>query len=383
VLYSTAAEPEHVGEEEELDVFQPRRPPLPSRGYAGLFEAHWTESHTGRTVPVRPPANHARPRTGGTHRARRAALRRLSTQVRSASRSGLRSLGEVRAWRRDPVPEPRLPRTLAASAVLTVVVLLAFAVVRDSSAPDPEHENSAGLADQSATIPAMPGVASQTRPSLGGGMADKDKMQAISSRIPASAVRHQPSGHKSGHRDGHAAKPKSDASDGPSRTFRGGGSQSSESGPQYGSYSGARDRQLARWSVQSVNYPDRFWRVRSGAVFLDSVGDSSAARADAGFTVVKGLADSSCYSFIADNGSYLRHRDFRLILSSPDGSQLFRQDATFCRRSGAYDGTVSFESYNYPGRFLRHRNFELWLDPRDDSSLFAADSSFRVASALS
>jgi hypothetical protein len=270
-----------------------------------------------------------------------------------------------------------LLRTLTASAVLTVIMLLAFAVVRDSSVTDSDQDAAGGLSDQSAPIPALPGLPSQTTPPPEPGMADAGSMRPISSRIHASPARHERSGGSTSDRDDKAAKPSPGASGG-------GGSKSSESESQYGSHSETRDPNLVRWSIRSVNYPDRFWRVRSGAVFLDRVGSSSAAatRRDASFTVVKGLADPSCYSFIADGGGYLRHRDFRLVLSSPDGSQLFRQDATFCVRPGAFDGTVSFESYNYPGRYLRHRDFQLWLDRYSGSWGSGADSSFRIASAL-
>ena len=77
-------------------------------------------------------------------------------------------------------------------------------------------------------------------------------------------------------------------------------------------------------------------------------------------------------------GRYLRHYSFRLRLHADNGTPLFRQDATFCARTGSTTGTVSLESYNYPGRFIRHRNFELWVDPADNTERFRADSAFRA-----
>lgn len=67
----------------------------------------------------------------------------------------------------------------------------------------------------------------------------------------------------------------------------------------------------ARKSLQSVNYPDRYWHVSDGFVRLDpvSTGSSATTRQEAGFTVVKGLANSSCYSFTTADGAYPRHRN--------------------------------------------------------------------------
>jgi hypothetical protein len=94
-----------------------------------------------------------------------------------------------------------------------------------------------------------------------------------------------------------------------------------------------------------------------------------------------GLADSQLVSFESVNypGHYLRHQDFRLKLQKSDGSQLFRQDATFKLGPGLADGSwSSFESINYPGHFIRHRNFHLYLE-RGNDDLFRKDSTFRIS----
>ncbi|GAA3792635.1 hypothetical protein GCM10022403_028280 [Streptomyces coacervatus] len=135
-------------------------------------------------------------------------------------------------------------------------------------------------------------------------------------------------------------------------------------------------------SVRSVNYPDRYWHISGDYVKLDPIA-SASARQDATFKVVKGLADSSCYSFAAHDGTYLRHRNFLLRSERNDGSGLFKQDATFCPRASAYSGAVMLESVNYPGRFLRHQNFQLKLDPYQNSDLYRADSAFRFVDGLS
>ncbi|MER5434540.1 AbfB domain-containing protein [Streptomyces sp. NPDC002588] len=134
-------------------------------------------------------------------------------------------------------------------------------------------------------------------------------------------------------------------------------------------------------SVQSVNYPDRYWHVSSGLVKLDSP-RGSESRADSTYTVVKGLTDSSCFSFKTADGNYLRHRNFVLRAERNDGSGLFKQDATFCARPSSYSGAVMLESVNYPGRYLRHKDFQIRLDPYQNSGLYRADSAFRFVAGL-
>ncbi|MGX1269222.1 AbfB domain-containing protein [Streptomyces phaeoluteigriseus] len=137
---------------------------------------------------------------------------------------------------------------------------------------------------------------------------------------------------------------------------------------------------VVRRSVQSVNYPDRYWRVGDGRVRLEAAGGAEF-RADASFTVVNGLAGGSCHSFRASDGTYLRHRDFVLRAERDDGSSLFRQDATFCARA-SQRGAVTLESVNYPGYFLRHQNFQVKLERFQYGGQYASDSAFRLVEAL-
>ncbi|GAA1862538.1 family 43 glycosylhydrolase [Myceligenerans crystallogenes] len=135
---------------------------------------------------------------------------------------------------------------------------------------------------------------------------------------------------------------------------------------------------LGRASLESVNYAGRFVRHQDYLGRMDPVTSSSDSRlrSDATFTVVPGLASSSCYSFQAVNGMFLRHRDYRVRLETNDGSATFRADATFCAETGSVSGSTTFASYNFPARKLRHKNNELWIDPAEDTALFQADSSF-------
>jgi hypothetical protein len=119
--------------------------------------------------------------------------------------------------------------------------------------------------------------------------------------------------------------------------------------------------------------------------------DDLTAREDATFTVVPGLADSSCYSFTSANfpGRYLRHYDYRLRLDPKDSSTYFPQDATFCAQPGNNGTGISWQSYNYPNRYLRHFAYTvfisgnagpMWFDAAGTGG-WANDSSWNMISA--
>ena len=99
------------------------------------------------------------------------------------------------------------------------------------------------------------------------------------------------------------------------------------------------------------------------------------------FTVVEGLADTSCFSFRAPGGKYLRHYDYRLRFDNPDGADLYRKDATFCPLDGVPAGIVRLRSANYPDHFIHRRGNDLYIDKRDGSDAFDADSSFTLEGA--
>jgi hypothetical protein len=131
-------------------------------------------------------------------------------------------------------------------------------------------------------------------------------------------------------------------------------------------------------SLQSVNYPTRYWQEQSSLLNLPVVTSSSttAEKQASTFTVVPGLADSNAFSFRDSAGKYLRHWDFRGRFDANDGSSIFAKDATFVARTGTAAGSVRFESYNYPGYYLRHYNYQLRVDRSDGTDLFRQDSSF-------
>jgi RNA polymerase sigma factor (sigma-70 family) len=137
---------------------------------------------------------------------------------------------------------------------------------------------------------------------------------------------------------------------------------------------------IGRVSLESATAPGRFVAVSGDAGVLTAVGPASdaAARERASLQVVAGLADPSCFSLRRPDGRYLRHSSFRLRLSPDEGTVLFRQDATFCPRTGLRTGSVSLESVNYQGFFLRHVDDQMWIDKNDGSTQFQADSSFFI-----
>ncbi|MFF3812260.1 AbfB domain-containing protein [Streptomyces bacillaris] len=141
--------------------------------------------------------------------------------------------------------------------------------------------------------------------------------------------------------------------------------------------------------VTTWGHTDRYLRHADSLAFTEIVGAGSSAtlKQDATYTVRRGLADSSCYSFESVNypGQFLRHAESRVRNSPSENSALFRQDATFCARSGIGGTGVTFESINLPGSFLRHYDSAVYIASGDGGSGFnrpqtlTADSSWSLA----
>ncbi|MZE55490.1 beta-galactosidase [Streptomyces sp. SID5770] len=114
-----------------------------------------------------------------------------------------------------------------------------------------------------------------------------------------------------------------------------------------------RSLRVATWG-----HTDRYLRHVDSLARTEVVNGNSPAllKQDATFTVRRGLADASCYSFESVNypGRFLRHANSRVGTAADDGTALFRQDATFCARPGVGGTGVTFESLNVPGAYLRH-----------------------------
>lgn len=265
-------------------------------------------------------------------------------------------------WTPDTSREPGTRRLWLAGAVAlaTIVACVTAIAVMDKDSDDtsPSARGAAPAADTSG-----PGLISFATPPTG---------SASTPSGPSGPSSARPSKSATGQR---SPEPTTTTGSTPTPS-----AEPSKSPASHGSSSRPRPS-VSYTSLQSVNYPDRYWQVSGGYVVL-APADSASERRDASFKRVKGLADSSCYSFRTSGGSYLRHRDFVLRAEGDDGSSLFEQDATFCPRASAYYGAVALESINFPGRFLRHQNFRLRLDPYQNTSLYQADSAFRLVNGL-
>jgi hypothetical protein len=135
-----------------------------------------------------------------------------------------------------------------------------------------------------------------------------------------------------------------------------------------------------------MNYPDRFVRHKNFQLWIDPDDGSDLFKNDATFRRRPGLFDNNLVSFESVNhpGYYIRHKNYWLWIDLYDGSGLFMHDATFQEQPGlAGTSFASFESLNYPGHYIRHKNYQLRIDPDDGSDLFKRDATFRITAALS
>ncbi len=139
-----------------------------------------------------------------------------------------------------------------------------------------------------------------------------------------------------------------------------------------------------KYALRTVTpgWNNRYVRHQNSLGFTEVVtaGSADLLKRETTWQVAPGLADASCFSFVAVSqpGRYLRHAGFRLRIDAGNNSDLFKRDATFCAKPGldGGNGAVSLESKNYPGYFIRHRNGELWLDANNNSLLMRQDASW-------
>ena len=146
------------------------------------------------------------------------------------------------------------------------------------------------------------------------------------------------------------------------------------------------------YTLTSSQSPTLALLQQQGLGVVNGVSNKSSAvtRQSATFTLVTGLADSSCYSFVAYNspGVYLRHQGFRIKANVNDGSSLFASDATFCARAGSMPNTVTWIAYGYPDHALRMLAQDAWVasdrgDVLSDSAInYANDTSWVLSAPL-
>lgn len=134
--------------------------------------------------------------------------------------------------------------------------------------------------------------------------------------------------------------------------------------------------QVVRGKLQSYNFQSHY---------VNAMADAGARMLENGncqWKIVQGLAnDGSEYvSFesVQYPGYYLRHKAYVLYLEKNDGSQLFKEDATFKMTAGLANAEwVSFESYNVSGQYVRHFDYNLRIDPITNDT-GRADATFRI-----
>jgi DNA-directed RNA polymerase specialized sigma24 family protein len=246
---------------------------------------------------------------------------------------------------------------VAVAAAVAVAVTAGGVAAYLGARPTSQPERSPAALDSSSP-PASPSASSSPRPSWPEATNQSPGMGAPPSRTPTRSE---------------AASPTPSTSTSPTSTP----TQADPSTPEPDDVT----IPLGTYSLQLAAEPDRYLSQESGFAAIEeaeSTDDGDAAR-DARFTVVPGLADSACHSFLNAEGEYLRHYQLRLQLDPDDGSELFQQDATFCPRPGAAEGTVTLESVNYPDHFLHARSdSQVWID----EGATGEDSSFRVVESL-
>lgn len=100
-----------------------------------------------------------------------------------------------------------------------------------------------------------------------------------------------------------------------------------------------------------------------GALTTMTWQSTASDMADATFVAEKGLGNASCTSFQASNfpGYYLRHSNFRIVLSAYENTAQFKADATFCARHGRNGYGLSFMSLNMPDHYMRHYNGSVYM----------------------
>lgn len=144
-------------------------------------------------------------------------------------------------------------------------------------------------------------------------------------------------------------------------------------------------------ALQSVNYPDRYMvaagMINNGQPDLQKVTASSDIRVKnrASITIMPGLADAQHVSLVASvpSGAYIvAYSNGTVRTAFNDGTNAFRQAATFKKVAGLSGQGYSFESIAKPGFYLRHSGFKMIVSKNDGSALFKKDASFKPTDAF-
>lgn len=94
-----------------------------------------------------------------------------------------------------------------------------------------------------------------------------------------------------------------------------------------------------------------------------------------------GTTGSLSFRSVAQPELFLRHYGYLLHLeniTNARNSAIFDQDASFWLREDVwFENTVVFESVNFPTYYIRHQGYRLKISTSDGSDLFKQDASFR------
>ena len=139
-------------------------------------------------------------------------------------------------------------------------------------------------------------------------------------------------------------------------------------------------------SLQASNYTGSYLTNVNGTARLVTPANPTD-RQQATFRIVPGLAGQGVsFASATSANQYLRHQNFQILQQTNDGGDIFRRGASFTQRAalagncGCNSGTCSsYESVDWPGYFVRHRNFSFYIDRSDGSDLFKQDASFCAA----
>ncbi|MCE5186096.1 MAG: AbfB domain-containing protein [Planctomycetaceae bacterium] len=134
--------------------------------------------------------------------------------------------------------------------------------------------------------------------------------------------------------------------------------------------------------VASYNFPTRFF-AHQGIGSQATIVESANTLPPGQWNIVPGLAGAGVsFESVEHPGHYLRHYAYVLYLNRYDGTDLFKQDATFHVKNDGWAGagSTSFQSYNYPARYIRHYSYGLRIDEvtSGSSDSLKQDASFYV-----
>ncbi|SDO35779.1 Carbohydrate binding module (family 35) [Klenkia soli] len=140
--------------------------------------------------------------------------------------------------------------------------------------------------------------------------------------------------------------------------------------------------------LEAVNYPG--YRVRhagdQGSLSAITAASAAADQADSSFVVRTGLAGADGVSLESVNspGQFLRSNGTggRVTLATPDGTAAGAAAATFLPVGGLNGQNTSLQLWGTPGVYLRHQNFQLYGQATDGSDLFRNDATFAVRAGL-